>query len=156
MKKSLVLALAMGMVLVLGGVAMAADTNTLTVQASVVGTCKFVAPKTSTLDFGALDPSVGTDVNKNTTTQFWCTKGVTTDAVIAGNGQNFLGGKRGMKDNTSSDVIPYTLSVAKDGNLNAGPASPRTLTISGGVLGADYTGKTAGSYSDTVVLTINP
>ena len=64
MKKSLVLALAMGMVMVLGGVAMAVDTNTLTVQASVVGTCKFVAPKASTLDFGALDPSVGTDVNK--------------------------------------------------------------------------------------------
>jgi len=132
-----------------------ADTNTLTVTASVAGTCKFVAG-TSLLGFGSLDPSVGTDVNASATTQFWCTKGVTTDAVSANTGLNFAGGKRGMKDTVSGDVIPYTLTLTKDANPNAGPSAPRILTLAGGVLGADYTAKTAGSYSDTVVVSINP
>lgn len=135
--------------------AMAADSNTLTVQANVVGTCKFSAPKTSLLDFGGLDPSVGTNVNGSTTTQFWCTKGVNTDAISAGNGLNF-GAKRQMKDIVSGDLIPYTLALVKDANPNVGPATPRTLTINGQVLGTDYTAKTAGSYSDTVILDIIP
>ena len=156
MKKLLGLVMVLGLVLVLGSVAMAADTNTLTVTASVLGTCKFVAPKTSSLDFGSLDPSVGTDVNASNTTQFWCTKGVTTDVVSAGNGSNWDGAKRNMLDSVSTDLIPYTLTLTKDGSPNAGPASPRTLTIAGQVLGADYTGKSAGSYSDTVIISINP
>jgi spore coat protein U-like protein len=143
-------------IVALSGSAMAADTNTLTVSASVTGTCKF-SSGTSTLNFGALDPSVGTNVNAPTsTTQFWCTKGVVTDNITAGNGANWSGTKRQMLDPVSSDLIPYTLVLTKDGNANAGPASPRTLSIDGQVLGSDYTGKTAGSYSDTVTLTITP
>jgi hypothetical protein len=63
-----------------------------------------------------------------------------------------------MKDTASAgtDVIPYTLTLSKDGNANAGPASPRTLTFNGQVLGSDYTAKTASAYSDTVVLSITP
>jgi hypothetical protein len=155
MKKILVLALAMGLVLALGGVAMAAGTNTLTVNASVTGTCKF-STATSTLNFGALDPSVGTNAPGSTTTQFWCTKGVTTDNITADNGANWSGTKRQMKDPVSTDVIPYTLTVTKDGSANTGPALPRTLTIDGQVLGTDYTSKSAGSYSDTVVISITP
>ncbi|GAB4227446.1 MAG: hypothetical protein OHK0028_00120 [Deltaproteobacteria bacterium] len=141
--------------LVAGGAAWAADTNTLTVQASVVGTCKFVS-STSTLNFGALDPSAGTDVNGSTTAQFWCTKGVNTDSITAGQGLNYSGSKNQMKDSVSGEFIPYTLTLTKDGSTNNGPGSPRTLTIAGNVLGADYTGKSAGSYSDTVTISINP
>jgi hypothetical protein len=154
MKKLVGFAMVLGLVL-LTGVAFAGDSNTLTVSASVVGTCKF-SSTTSSLDFGSLDPSVGTNANASTTTQFWCTKGVTTDAVSADNGSNFSNGKRNMKDNVSSDLIPYTLTLTKDANPNQGPASPRTLTIAGGVLGTDYTSKSAGSYSDTVKLSITP
>lgn len=155
MKKLFLLFVAGMMVVLLSGTVMAAGTNTLTVSANVAGTCKF-SSATSTLGFGALDPSVGTNVNGNTTTQFWCTKGVTTDAVAADNGLNFASGKRNMKDGVSGDVIPYTLTLTKDANPNAGPATPRTLTIDGQVLGSDYTGKTAGNYADTVVLSITP
>ena len=142
-------------ILATAATAMAADSNTLTVQASVTGTCKF-STGTSTLNFGALDHSSGTNVNGSTTTNFWCTKGISTDVIAAGNGLNFAASKRQMKDAVSSDLIPYSLTLTPDGSANAGPASPRTLTIAGQVLGADYTAKTAGSYSDTVVLNITP
>jgi hypothetical protein len=154
MKKLLAITAAAAIV-AMAGTALAADSNTLTVQASVTGTCKFSSP-TSTLNFGALDPSVGTDVTASTTTNFWCTKGVSTDVITAGNGSNWSGTKRQMKDTAGADLIPYTLSLSKDSNPNVGPATPRTLTIDGGVLGTDYTGKTASSYSDTVVLNITP
>ena len=155
MKRALAAAAAIIVLIWLTGAGMASDSNTLTVQASVVGTCKFNS-STSTLNFGSLDPSLGSNVNGSTTTLFWCTKGVTTDAVSSSNGLNFAAGKRGMKDAVSGDVIPYTLGLSKDLNSNAGPTAPRTLTISGNILGADYTGKTAGSYSDTVTITLTP
>lgn len=152
MKK--LLAITAAAIVAMAGTAMAADTNTLTVQASVTGTCKF-STATSTLNFGALDPSVGTDETAQTTTQFWCTKGV-TETIAASNGSNWSGTKRQMKDTAGADVIPYTLTLTKDGIANAGPGTPRTLTIDGDILGTDYTGKTASTYSDSVALTITP
>jgi len=155
MRKGLVFWIAAA-VIVTAGAAWAADTNTLTVRASVAGTCKFTAPKTSTLDFPPLDPSVGTDVSGSTTTTFWCTKGVGTDSFNADLGVNATALPRKMKDAVSNDLIPYTLTLTKDALPNAGPNAPRTLTIAGNISGADYTGKSTGNYADTVIITINP
>ena len=135
--------------------ASAADTKNLNVTASVAGVCKFRSATADTLPFGSLDPAVGTNVNASTNVLYWCTKGVSTNAVTAGNGLNFAGGKRNMKDAVSTDLIPYTLTVTSSGTPG-GPTVDLTAAVSGQVLGADYTGKSAGSYSDTVVLTVNP
>lgn len=154
MKKSMAVFIALAL-LAAGGAAWAADTNTLTVTASVSGTCVFNS-LTSTLNFGALDPSTPVAVNGSTNTQFWCTRGVTTDLITADLGLNPAGATRQMRDSVSTDLIPYSLTLTPDGSTNQGPGSPRTLGISGTVLAADYTGKTAGNYSDTVTLTIAP
>jgi spore coat protein U-like protein len=155
MKKILAI-ITVAAITVVAGSAMAFDTNTLTVSASVKGTCKFVSD-TSSLSFGTLDPSVGTNVNATNTTQFWCTKGV-TETIDADEGKSFSSGKRGMKDSAvgGTDVIPYTLTLVKDGIDNAGPGVKRTLTFNGQVLGTDYTSKNASTYSDTVTLTFTP
>ncbi|MEK6697086.1 MAG: spore coat protein U domain-containing protein [Candidatus Deferrimicrobiota bacterium] len=154
MRKSISVFIAFA-VLAAGGAAWASDTNTLTVQASVLGTCKF-STATSTLDFGALDPSNPVAVNGSTSTRFWCTKGVTTDLITANVGLNPAGAIRQMRDSVSTDLIPYSLTLTPVAGANAGPASPRTLNIAGSVLAADYTSKAAGSYSDTVTLSITP
>lgn len=151
MRKSLAGFIALA-VLAAGGAAWAIDTNTLAVTANVVGTCKF-SSTTSALAFGALDPSVGTDVTVSPTTTFWCTRGV-TETITNDTGLNFLVKNR-MKDAVSGDFIPYSLALSKSGT-NGGPGSPRTLTIAGTVLGTDYTAKSAGNYLDTVILSINP
>ena len=153
MKKFLGMVMVLGLVL-LTGVAFAADSNTLTVSASVSGTCKFVSA-TSSLNFGALDPSVGNNVNGSTSINFWCTKGVITDSITADIGAHWSGSSRQMVE-AGGDLIPYSLTLTKDANTNQGPASPRTLTINGTILGTDYTGKTAGNYTDTVTLSITP
>jgi spore coat protein U-like protein len=154
MKKSMAVFIVLA-VLAAGGAAWAVDTNTLTVSASVTGTCKFQAPKTSTLDFGALDPSNPVLVNGSGTTQFWCTKGISTDVITANLGANPSGTTRRMAG-PGGDFIPYSLVLTPIAGVNAGPTLPRTLNITGSVLAADYTGVSTGNYSDTVTLTINP
>lgn len=134
--------------------AMAAGSNTLTVSANVVGTCKFVTA-TSTLGFGALDPSAATNVNATGSTNYWCTKGVTTAVIAADDGANFSGARR-MKHATSADFIPYSLTLTPSAIAPAGPGTPLVLGLAGTVLGADYTAVAAGAYADTVLLTITP
>jgi len=153
MRRSMTVLMALA-VLAVGGAAWALDTNTLTVTASVTGTCVFQS-ETSALNFGALDPSTPADANGSTTTQFWCTRGVTTDAIVANDGSNYSGTSRQMLG-PAGDLIPYSLTLTPDGSSNQGPVSPRTLTIAGTVLAADYTGKSAGNYTDTVTLTLTP
>ena len=153
MRKSMTVLIALA-VFAAGGAAWA-DTNTLTVQASVVGTCKFTSPD-STLNFPPLDPSVGTDVSGSSSTTFWCTKGV-TPAFTPDLGAHSGGGlTRRMLDIGSGEFIPYSLSLAGDAIPSGGPGSPRTLTISGNVLGTNYISKPAGGYSDTVVISLTP
>jgi spore coat protein U-like protein len=140
----------------MAGTAMAADTNTLTVTASVSASCAFSDP-TSSLTFGALDPAIGSNRTASSSTQFWCTKGTGAVTIAAGTGMNPTAtDKRQMIDSVSGDLIEYDLILEPDLNSNNGPLSPRTLTINGEVLGDDYKDKTAGSYADTVLLTITP
>lgn len=154
MRKSIVFFIALA-VLAAGGAAWG-DTNTLTVTAHVKGTCKF-SSSTSTLDFGVLDPANPVLITGSGTTTFWCTKGITTSMTLAADyGVNSAGTTRRMKDNSSLDLIPYSLTLTPDGGTNQGPAFPRTLTISGTVLAVDYSGKTEGDYSDTVVISFTP
>ena len=156
MRKSMVFFIALA-VLAAGGAAWA-DTNTLTVSASVKGTCKFSSP-TSTLAFGQMDPSSSAPVNATNTTNFWCTKNLlTTIALGADMGSNppSADGKRQMKDSVSSDLIPYSLDLVASGGANLGPNFPRTITISGSVLNKDYIEKSEGDYLDTVKITFTP
>lgn len=152
MRKYLVVFIAMA-VIAAGGTAWA-DTNTLTVRASVRGTCMF-SSRTSTLDFGTLDPSNPALVNGSGSTTFWCTKNVGGSTFSIGDGLNWNGSNRQMLG-PYDDVIPYSLTAVMDGLANGGPNVTRTVTFSGSVQADDYTGKSAGAYTDTVVLTLTP
>ena len=155
MKKLVGLAMVFGLVL-LTGVAFAADTNTVTVTANVVGTCRFNSA-TSTLGFGALDPGIGGDVNANTSTTFWCTKNasysITDDDGLYDTGPN---ANRMRHATTLTEYVPYSFSYSPATGTGNGRTSPITLDISGTVTFASYQNAAAGDYADTVVLTINP
>jgi spore coat protein U-like protein len=66
-------ALVMSVGLIAAGAVYAADTSNMTVQAAVVGSCKFNS--TPTLDFGNLDPASAGNGTGSSTISFWCTKG---------------------------------------------------------------------------------
>jgi len=132
--------------------AMAGDTASVAVSATVVGTCKFNSG--GAVSF-TLDPSIGGNVT-GTVTQpaFWCTKG-TTYGITDNDGANASSGVQRMKHATLAEYIPYSFSYTASGT-GAGPSTPISLNIASTVVAADYLNASAGSYADTVILTIAP
>ena len=153
MVKRIILIVAIAMI-AFSGVAMADDTTTVSVSASVNGTCKFRTG--GTIIFGALDPNSGVDVD-GTITQptFWCSKGLGY-TISDDNGLHESGSTHNMLG-PSADLIPYTFTYSDTGTgSGAGSTNTKTMNIASTVLGADYINATHGSYSDTVTLTIPP
>lgn len=156
MKKWLVLSVLMSLAAGFTGSALAADSNTLTVTASVQGSCRFNSA-TSTLAFGALDPSLDTDATASTSVDFWCTRGsnysISDDDGLYETG---VDANRMRHAVTATEYIPYTLTYNPASGTGSGRTSPITLDISGSILNADYVNALAGDYADTVVLSITP
>ena len=150
MKKLMVLAVAV-MIIAMAGVAMAA-TVTVDIAATVVGVCKFNSGGTVAF---TLDPSVGGDVN-GTVGQpaFWCTKGAAY-TISDDDGANESGFIQRMKHASLAEYIEYSFTYTAAGT-GTGPTSPLTMDIASTVVAAQYTGASAGSYTDTVTLTIAP
>jgi len=152
MKKILMALIAVALV-AMAGAAMAQDTATVAVSATVVGTCKFATG--GSIPFGNLDPSVGTDQTPAVTQPtFWCTKGASY-TITDDDGVNKSGTTHQMKHASLTEYIPYSFTYTASGT-GAGPGSVLTMDIASSVKGTDYQNASAGSYTDTVTLTINP
>lgn len=137
-----------------------AASSTITVSAVVLSksVCKF-SSNAAALDFGMLDPGNAVDVTTSTSLEFRCmgssptaTYVVTDDDGMHDTGPN---ANRMRHLSVAGQYLPYSMTVSPDsGTVPKGEY--RTLTISGTVRGPDYRNAVSGSYSDTVVITINP
>lgn len=151
MKKILCLTMALGLVLMFTGVGIARDNAIVSVSATVVGTCKFISG--GSISF-TLDPSLGGNVNGTVNQpRFWCTRGARY-TISDDDGVNESGTTHQMT-NGSGEYIPYSFDYTATGTGN-GPSNPITMDISSTVLESNYLNVSAGSYSDTVTLTIEP
>ncbi|MGV8942621.1 spore coat protein U domain-containing protein [Thermomonas sp.] len=135
--------------------AAAADNATVTVSANVTGTCKFNSG--GSVSF-TLDPSSSSGATGSVTQPaFWCTKGasytITDDKgineAVAGTAPHR------MKHATLTEYIPYSFAYTATGS-GTGKTSPINLNISASVVNADFVNASAGSYADTVTLSITP
>lgn len=138
---------------ILGSTAtLASDSATVAVSATVTGVCKFNSGGSVAF---TLDPSVGGTVN-GTVTQpaFWCTKGAAY-TLSDNKGVNGGGTATKMKHATLPDLIPYSFSYTTTGS-GSGAGTPISMNIAASVLQADYINASAGSYADTVTLSITP
>jgi spore coat protein U domain-containing protein, fimbrial subunit CupE1/2/3/6 len=145
-------------------VSAATATANLGVSATVTNNCTI---STSALAFGSYDPVVAnasTDLDGTGTVSVACTKGVSA-TVGLGLGSNASGSTRRMTDG-SGNFLTYELYQDAShttvwGNAGAGLLSPaaapskaaRNFTVYGQVVSNQDA--TAGSYSDTVVATVN-
>ena len=134
--------------------ALALDTASVAVSANVTGVCKFNSGAKS-VSF-TLDPSVGGAVTGSVVQPtFWCTKG-STYAITDNDGANSIAvGAQRMKHATLTEFIPYTFTYTA-GGTGLGASNPITMNIASTVAATDYINASAGSYADTVVLSINP
>lgn len=152
MKKLIVIVAAIAIV-AMAGVAMAGDTATVSVSASVTGTCKFNTG-TKTVTF-TLDPATDGDVTGSVSQPtFWCTKG-TSYGITDDDGVNKSGTTHRVKHTESTEYIPYSFTYPPTGT-GAGKTTPITMDIAGTITNADYINASVGNYADTVTLTITP
>lgn len=169
MKSTTFRVLVAGVLAAFSAIASAGGTHAITVSASVTGVCS-VVDATSTLAFGALDPSVGGTVNavwSGTTIggKFACTKGqaytVTSDDGLwessSGGANNRMKLSTATDCTVATDCIRYTLTSATAGTgAGFGVGNRISFAVTGQTTTADYVNANVGSYSDTVTLTVAP
>jgi len=154
------IALALSGALVSGAALAGSTTHTLSVSATVTGSCKFnsAGPTTLTIATGAgvIDPSAAGPATGSAGIAFRCTTG-TTSSIAADDGLNSTGpGARRVA--SGGNFMPYALTLTNAAQVGSGfgAGQDKTLTVDASITAANYQNAAAGAYSDTVTLTITP
>jgi len=142
----------------------ATSTGTVLVKATVAATCALNSP---TLNFGAYDPTVGTDTDIPATLVVNCTKGT---AWVVGLDQGVNGPTRNMKNTgPGTDTLHYelfvdtartkvwtngtTASPTVASGTGTGAAAGQNVTIFGRLFANQFV--TPSTYQDSVIATVN-
>lgn len=122
--------------------------------------CQFQA-KGLSMGFGMLDPSSGVDViaavsafTLDANKAGDCVAAVTM-TIVGDNGLHFSGSRR-LKNNTGTDFIPYSLVGLPFSSSGPGNKTFLAFTFNGSILGSAYANASAGSYSDTILVSVTP
>lgn len=158
MKHSRGLAAALCLLLPCG--AGAADTYSLAIGATVLSksNCKFTSAAGSTLAFGNIDPSGAVNATASVTLTMSCAGSAATAAwsLTSDDGLYSTGPAQPRLRHTvtTTAFMAYTLNTPLSGTTPKNTATP--VTINGTITPANYQNALAGSYADTVVLTLSP
>lgn len=142
----------------LGCSAAFADSMNMTVQATVVGTCRMVS--TPTIDFGTLNQVTAPAVNPAGpfAITYRCTKNTSSTTITLGGSASPFTGSLG----NGTDNIAYSISWSNPtGAAALGAGLGSTITpISVGLTasmtgGTNYQNVSAGNYTQTVSVTVN-
>jgi len=132
--------------------AAAADNHTVTLNATVNGTCKFNAG-TSTVNL-TLDPTASSTLTQNASILYRCTKGTApTFALASGSTSSATGGNLV----NGAESIAYTFSSTPGGaGTGLGAGNDKTLGVSVSVNQANAANVTPNVYTDTIAITLTP
>ena len=153
MKKYVVVMAAIAIVIAMvGGAYAGTTTSSVAATATVASACQFGG--TASIDFGSGDANAGFGSPTISQPTLWCTNGYT--ATVTDNG-GANGGTPGsvwkLKDTVSGDLITYVLTYTA-APVGAGKGTTNLMTIGGNIPTANVANVHAGTYNDTVVLTI--
>jgi spore coat protein U-like protein len=150
-KKNNLIAASLAALLVAGN-AMAADSHTITVNATVTGTCKFNAAS-STLNM-TLDPTAASTVTQTASVLYRCSKGTAPSfALASGSTSSATGGNLA----NGAESIPYTFSSTAGGaGTGLGAGNDKTLSVSVSVNQANAANVTPAVYTDSITITLTP
>lgn len=144
----------------LSGVGLAADLGVFSVSATILSksNCKFNS-SAATLNFGSLDPVNPIPVTATTTLPFVChgSANPATFQITDNDGLYATGANANRMRNltVTTQYIPYQLSYSPS-SASVPKGVDQTLTITGTIAASGYKTAMAGTYQDTVVLTITP
>lgn len=131
-----------------------ADSASFAIRATVKAKCT-ISTQPTPISL-AIDPSaVASAVTGNSSFGYKCTRDISPPVMTASAGNFFAGGNR-LSD--GSNFLPYTMNLPAAGaGLGFGAASEITRIIAASVALSDARAAAAsGSYTDTVVITVNP
>ena len=135
--------------------AIAGDTATLAVSATVTGTCKFTTG-TFNMNFGALDPSAAANQTQSTNLSYKCTKG---QAATSFSFDLDSSSPASVNITNGTDNIPVSLSWTVPAATGTGfgvGSTPITMSVTGDILGVDYANVSAGAYTKNVSVVVAP
>ena len=145
------------------GVAVAADTHTVNVNAVVAGTCKFMAAGPTTVNVqnnvgGNIDPSLtgAGNATGSATINFRCTKNATS-AINVGAAVYTVPVARTLT--SGANTMAYTMSLTGHSQLGQGFGAGGVdlpLVVNASITEAVWSVAAAGTYADSVVLTVSP
>ncbi len=138
----------------------ASDSHQLSVQAVVLSKnkCHFVNSGPTALNFGSIDPSAQGNVTAGASINFRCngSDAVATFGVSSDDGLYESGPSSPRMQHVSQpgEYLPYDISFPSSGSVPRNTV--QSLSLSGSISPASFQNASAGSYSDTIVLTITP
>jgi hypothetical protein len=135
--------------------AIAGDTATLAVSATVSGTCKFTTG-TFNMSFGTLDPSAAANQTQSTALSYKCTKG---QAATSFSFDGDASSPASVSISNGTDTIPVALTWTVPATLGSGfgvGSTAITMNVTGDILAADYANVSAGAYTKNVSVVVAP
>ena len=141
----------------------ASTTHSLNLSATITGTCRFNTAGPTAVTIGtpvavtAIDQTETLVVVTGTANVLYrCTTGVTA-ATTADTGLHVSGGVRRVCVG-ATPCMPYSLGLVGGAQVGTGHGAgqDKTLAVTATIASTDYENAAAGTYTDTVILTITP
>jgi hypothetical protein len=163
MKRSSIALALMTAGLLASGAAAALDTHTVNVNAVVAGTCKFMAAGPTTVNVqnnvgGNIDPSLtgAGNATGSATINFRCTKNATSSINV---GATLYTVPVARTLTSGANTMGYTMTLTGHSQAGQGFGAGGVdlpLQVQASITEAVWSVAAAGTYTDSVVLTVNP
>jgi len=148
----------LSMAMLASPLASASDSTTVTINATIVGVCKFFtsSPTMNINNTGTgsnIDPSLTGDATGSAAITYRCSNGtaptftVPTTATISCSTSGSCG---------SSTMTPSITSTGGGNGTGMGSGQDKTLTVTGTITAANYQNMSVGTYSGTMTVSIAP
>ncbi len=156
-KKNILVRGTAALIAVLAGSAVAADSITVPVSATIQGVCKFFTSPVPTLyivttgsgSTGYIDPSLAAVATGSVNVDYKCTKGQSPTFALTGGSALTLTGP-------ASSTMIATMSIGT-GSAGLGfAAAAQSVTLTGTIASTIYQGANAGTYTGSQTVTVNP
>jgi len=153
--RSLLVAAAASAMWVAGG-AQAADSATVTVNATITGVCKFFTSSptiniTNTGSGSNIDPSSATTASGNVPVTYRCANGTTPVFTVPASATVTCGACTG-----SPTMVPTISSTNTGAGTGMGSGKDQTLTVTGQITQANFQNSPVGAYTGTMTVSVTP
>lgn len=142
--------------LLASGSAQASDNVTVTVNATIVGVCKFftAAPVLNLTNTGTgsnIDPSSATSATGNAAITYRCSNGTTPVFTVPATATVTCGACTG-----TPTMAPTITSSNTGAGTGLGAGKDQTLTVTGTIVQANFQNSLVGAYTGTMTVSVTP